>query len=219
MFRSKTQNLIFPQAEHSRLAGAIANLWGNDDFDRPNFNFKSFVTGVTLHDVGYGYFDSHGIGEMNSAARLAVTRQLVESRLDDAIAQTVMHFHVLRLLGNDVTGQPLRVACEQKIELGISKTGISRRDYLWADRITNLCDKISFEFCFDKPSQGSIAVYPKQESRDAVTVNFEIRAQGEIKVSPWPFGVYSYEGFTLAYEADGYPESLTPTLIGYRLSE
>ena len=56
MFRSKTQNLIFPQAEHSRLAGTIANLWGNDDFDRPNFNFKSFVTGVTLHDVGYGYF-------------------------------------------------------------------------------------------------------------------------------------------------------------------
>ena len=50
MFKSKVRPINIPQYEHGRLAGIFALLWGNEAFDRPEFNFDSFVQGVALHE-------------------------------------------------------------------------------------------------------------------------------------------------------------------------
>ena len=50
MFKSKVRPINVPQYEHGRLSGAFALLWGNEVFDRPEFNFDSFVQGVALHE-------------------------------------------------------------------------------------------------------------------------------------------------------------------------
>jgi hypothetical protein len=218
MFRSKTRQLIFPQSEHARLAGAIALLWGNDTFAKPALPFASFVAGVTLHDHGHGYFDLNEIGGMEPAESLASTQRLVNHHLDDPIADTVAHFHALRLLQGGAWPQ-LIGDCERKIADGIKNTQISRDQYLWADKITELCDSIAFVFCFDQPSNGALEVSPRQGANETVTIRFTIDQQGKIVIEPWPLRVDGYEGFIFAYAADGYPTQLKPMLVDYMLCQ
>ena len=68
MFRSSRRDVVFPQAEHARLAGAIALAWGNERFARPALPFDAFVRGVTLHDRGYGQLDADGMGRWRAIA-------------------------------------------------------------------------------------------------------------------------------------------------------
>ena len=65
MFRSRRRAVIFPQAEHMRLAGALAAHWGNGRFPRPPLDFLSFTLGVALHYRGYGLFDDDPLGAMS----------------------------------------------------------------------------------------------------------------------------------------------------------
>ncbi len=58
MFKSKQRPLAIPQSEHQKLAGTLALIWGNDDFERPVVPFKSFLAGVGLHDRAYGPLDT-----------------------------------------------------------------------------------------------------------------------------------------------------------------
>lgn len=219
MFKSKIRNLIFPQMEHSRLAGTIAALWGNDQFDRPAFHFGSFVAGVTFHDHGHGYFDLDAIGSMTPAEELASMRKLVEHRLADPIIDTVANFHILRLLHLTEVTYPLIEACEQQIAAGIEATGISRDQYEWANRITWLCDKISFDFCFEEPVRAETEVSPRKNQAETILVSYEIDGQGHIIIEPWPLRVETYEGFIFGYEAEGYPAELKPVMVHYVLSQ
>lgn len=218
MFRSKTRHIIFPQSEHGRLAGTIAALWGNDDFDKPPFSFESFVAGVILHDEGHGYFDMDDIGGHTPQEALDAMQRLVDYRLDDPIADTVANFHILRLLHLEDVWYQLIEQCEQKIADGIAKTQISRDDYLWADKITHLCDSIAFDFCFDAPVKIEAQVSARQGRADTITVRYELDNQGKIVVDPWPLRVDAHEGFILAYEADLYPDQLKPVIVSYVLS-
>lgn len=219
MFRSKVRNLIIPQMEHSRLAGTIAALWGNDQFDRPPFHFDSFVAGVTFHDHGHGYFDLDEIGGMAPVEELASMRRLVEHRLDDPIADTVADFHILRLLYLNKVWPPLIEACERQIAAGIEATGISRDQYEWANRITWLCDNISFDLCFEEPVQAEIEVSPRKNQAETVLISYEIDRQGHIIIEPWPLRVETYEGFILGYETAVYPAELKPVMVHYVLSQ
>jgi hypothetical protein len=219
MFRSKTRNIIIPQSEHSRLAGAIAALWGNDSFDKPPFSFDAFVAGVTLHDHGHGYFDMDDIGSREMEAALESMRRLVNHQLDDPIVATVASFHALRLLHLDAAWSGLIDQCEQQIAAGIQRTRISRDSYLWADRITNLCDSIAFDFCFEQPLSAEVEIYPRQGQTDPVKVRYDLDRHGKIVIEPWPLSVDSYEGFILGYEAETYPDTLKPVLVYYVLSK
>src|SRR5262249_39739547 len=62
MFTSKQRPIVIPQWEHQKLAGTLALLWGNADFDRPPIPFESFLTGIALHDRAYGLLDNLPIG-------------------------------------------------------------------------------------------------------------------------------------------------------------
>jgi hypothetical protein len=218
MFRSKTRDLIIPQMEHSRLAGTIAALWGNDNFDKPAFDFVSFVAGVTLHDHGHGYFDMDDIGAMSPEEELDSMRRLVDHHLDDPIVETVANFHILRLLHLDNVWHQLIEECEHQIAAGITETQISRERYEWANRITWLCDLASFGFCFEEPMQAEVEVSPRTDQGDTVLVGYRIEREGKVVIDPWPLRVDRYEGFILGYEAAGYPDKLKPVMVHYILS-
>ena len=72
VFRSVRRQVVYPQAEHARLAAALAPHWGNDPFARPPLPFRSFVGGVALHDRGYGQLDADAIGEVDADRWIAI---------------------------------------------------------------------------------------------------------------------------------------------------
>ena len=43
MFRSKARPIVIPQYEHGRLAGTLAQHWGNDHFDRQQFQIWNLL--------------------------------------------------------------------------------------------------------------------------------------------------------------------------------
>ncbi len=217
MFRSKTRDIIVPQSEHAQLAGIIALLWGNDKFDRPDFNFDSFVMGVALHDFGHGYFDTHEIGAMEDDLSYKVDSSLVNVKLPNPIADVVAHFHILRLLKNYSHWSDLIDKCDDCILNGIKLSGISREKYIWADKITEFCDFLSFEFCFDKPSVRICEVSPKRANNKTVSVRFKFDGDETVNIDPWPLKVNSYQGYILGYASNGYPNNLEPIVRKYVL--
>lgn len=216
MFKSKRHPLIFPQSEHQRLAGIIAQLWGNDSFEKPDLPFESFVTGVALHDHAYGLIDTLSIGDMSVEERRRSFEQLVESQLEDKIAEAVMKHHVLRLLNASNAYGDLKEKCVQHIRRLVADTKIPLETYQAADRITDVCDSIAFDFCFEKPAINSMLVDQKL-NQTGQRLSYEMTAERTVILDPWPLSVASYQGHILAYEADSYPEKLRPVLITYWL--
>src|SRR6266849_4313200 len=98
MFKSKVDTKIIPQAEHQRLAGTIASLWGNNQFDRPHLPNESYVKGVLFHDRGYGYFDDFPIGELAYEVWESILRKGLYASYGDSITDVVVCLHIKRLL-------------------------------------------------------------------------------------------------------------------------
>ena len=84
------------------------------------------------------------------------------------------------------------------------------------DRITNLCDSLSFSLCFEVPASGEISIFPRNGEDKEVAVKYRVE-DGLISADPWPFAVDSYEGYLVAYQSDGYPEQLDPVILPYLL--
>ncbi len=58
MFKSTRRPIVFPQSEHLKLAGTLAFLWGNAQFEFPPLPPLSVIAGNALHDRAYGYLDN-----------------------------------------------------------------------------------------------------------------------------------------------------------------
>jgi hypothetical protein len=218
MFKSKIRPIVTPQSEHLKLAGALAHAWGNTDFDLPPFPLLSFVEGVALHDRGYGYLDQRPIGDPDEDKWLKITWKGFNMPASDPVADLITKLHLRRLVRSQDT--PRRAAMlremESLIEAQIAEHGFSAADFERLDRITNLCDSISFIFCFEAPARGQVMVYPRNGSDEQVAVEYELK-DGAISVSPWPFGVESLRGYLIAYQEDGYPQRLEPVLMIYSI--
>lgn len=217
MFRSKTREVIVPQSEHAQLAGIIALLWGNDEFDLPDFNFDSFVMGVALHDFGHGYLDTHELGAMDDDLSYKVDSSLVNVKLPNPIADAVAHFHILRLFRNYSHWPDLIDICEERILNDIKLSGISKKKFIWADRITEFCDVLSFDFCFDKPKDLICEVSPKRANIKTVSVRFKFDGDETVYIDPWPLKVDGYQGYILGYASNNYPNDLEPIIRKYVL--
>ena len=76
MFKSKQRSIVIPQWEHQKLAGTLALLWGNAEFERPPVPFESFLIGIGLHDRAYGPLDNLPIGGIPEEDWLALTTGL-----------------------------------------------------------------------------------------------------------------------------------------------
>lgn len=218
MFKSKRRAIVTPQSEHLRLVGTLAMLWGNADFDLPPIERSSMIMGMGLHDRGYGVLDNAAIGGMQEEEWTAIARRGFYMQYSDIVADTIAKYHVRRLASHDASPERKAMAAEfsRVIDEQLKQHNLSREVFDRADRITNLCDKISFDFCMDLPASGEVSVFPRNDGEKEITVRYRVEA-GTIQISPWPLSVDRYEGFLIAYQLDGYPERLDPVILPFLL--
>jgi hypothetical protein len=218
MFKSKQRPIAIPQSEHQKLAGTLALLWGNADFERPPVPFESFLTGIALHDRAYGPLDNLPIGEIPEEKWLALTRNGFEMNWTDTIADLITKMHLKRLVsyGNAPRRQAMAAEMTQAIQAQIQRHGLDAATFERIDRITDLCDSIAFDFCFEAPAQGELRIFPRNDRDEQVKVGYRIES-GTIQVDPWPFGVDSHAGYLVSYQLEGYPTVLEPVMLRYQV--
>lgn len=219
MFKSKHRDIVIPQSEHLRLVGALAMLWGNREFDKPPFERGSFVAGLGMHDRGYGFLDNSAVGEMSDIEWNMITRRGFYMPSSDPIADLLTKFHLRRLASHDLSEERKAMTAEfdSVIDGQLETYGFSRDFFERMDRITRLCDKISFDFCFESPAAGEVSVFPRNGQKDEVLVKYSVE-EGKIRAEPWPFSVKRYEGYVIGYRSDGYPGRLDPVALMFRLT-
>lgn len=218
MFISKRRPIITPQSEHLKLVGTLAMLWGNDDFDMPPVERNSMIAGMGLHDRGYGYLDNAPIGGMGEDEWIPIAQRGFYMPCSDLVADTIVKYHFRRLASHDPSPRrkALEVGFTQAIDEQLDKHHLSKSLFDRIDRITDLCDQISFRFCFDVPAAGDVSIYPHNDTEREVPVHFQVE-DGVIHVDPWPFSVDQYAGYLVSYYAEGYPERLDPFILPFRL--
>jgi hypothetical protein len=210
MFRSETRPVVYPQLEHSRLAGAIAAEWGNDEVSRPPLPFESFVRGVAEHDRGYGELDEDPIGGVAEERWLEIQRCGLAARDPDPVVDVVAAFHIRRLVGDDGSEQRMIAAREfDALVAGrLEAAGVARADAEAADVVTNLCDRIAFDLCCETESSGTVDSFAYTTSSD-----------GTATIAPWPLGVDELDVTVTAYQSDGYPGELRPQPRTFRIRQ
>jgi hypothetical protein len=219
VLRTRDKDVLIPQFEHARLAGLLARHWGNREFDRPPFDFDSFVKGVLFHDRAYGQFDAHELGAMSPREQLKLLRIGIQAGFDDICADIVVKMHCRRLLshlgGENVA--ELAAELDERLSKQIEASNISAAEFQWADRITDFCDSVSFRFCSGDLGRDHTGVNPRHSSRHAVALHFEVGDGGRIRVHPWPFRLPEITGLVVGYEPRGYPQRREPVVLDYRV--
>jgi len=220
MFKSKRRPIVTPQSEHLKLVGTLAMLWGNDEFDLPPIKRESMVLGMGTHDRGYGYLDNHPIGGMDDSEWFPIARRTFSMPCSDVVADTIVKYHFRRLASHD--NSPGRKALTEEFSTALDehlkKHNLSKALFDRIDRITDLCDSLSFKLCFDVPASGQISIFPRNGIDTELAVKYHVE-NGVIKADPWPFSVDSYEGYLVAYKFDGYPETLDPVILPFTLQK
>ena len=220
MFKSKRRPVVTPQSEHLKLVGTLALLWGNDEFDIPPVERISMVAGMGLHDRGYGYLDNNPIGGMDDSEWFEIAQRGFYMKSSDVVADTIVKYHIRRLAENGDSEGRKALAAEfsATIDEQLMAHNLSKELFERMDRITDLCDSLSFSFCFDVPDSGEISVLPRNGEDREVSIEYQV--EGDlISAYPWPFAVDRYEGYLLAYQSDGYPEQLDPVILPYLLKK
>lgn len=217
MFKSKKRPIIIPQLEHARLSGYLAYFWGNEDVALSPIDHKAFVAGVTHHDRGYGHLDTMGIGEVDSAVWLATQKRGILRELADPIADGVALIHIRRLLNyaESNSAEDVITLAEQRIEQAIAQTPYTRQDFENADTITDICDMISFIFCFEEAKQFTKPVFSDGES---IPMQVTLVDTGKITLDPYPLSISELSGFILGYEASSYPDHPEPVMVEYTIT-
>jgi hypothetical protein len=176
----------------------LALAWGNDRFPRPPLPFDAFVRGVTLHDRGYGELDADGIGEVAPDRWLGIQRAGFAPRGEEPVVDLVVALHVHRLVGG---GDPAMTAALPELHRLV---GVAEDDAAEADRITNLCDRVAFDFCVEEPAGGRVAA-----------IGYAIDGHGGITLDPWPLGLPRVGGIIFGFRAEGYPDELEPVVVPF----
>ena len=217
MFKSKMRPIIIPQYEHGRLAGTFASLWGNQAFKRPVIDSDSFVKGVTFHDWHYEVIDNLAIGESKEEDWLELVQKGVDYWFDDPVTDIVVKLHIKRLLSSQVSAarESLMDQIEDRIAVQLTKTNFFREQFERIDRITKFCDQRAFDFCFEAPMKATLAVFADETASKETNIEYEIKPQGLIEISPWPFLANAFGGFVIGYHQQGYPETLKPEMINF----
>jgi len=220
MFKSKRRPIVTPQSEHLKLVGALAMLWGNDEFDMPPVERTSLIAGIGLHDRGYGFLDTASIGEMDNSEWFPIARRTFYMPCSDVIADTIVKYHFRRLAGHTHKQgrKALYAEFSDALDKHLEEHHLSKEPFDRIDRITDLCDSLSFRFCFDVPVSGEISVFPRNDEDKEVNIKYHVE-DGVLSADPWPFSVDSYQGYILAYAMDGYPETLDPVVLTYHLKK
>ena len=164
----------------------------------PNVSFESFVLGVATHDRGYGELDEDAIGNITPERWLEIQMPAVEPQADP-IADLVVAMHVQRLADNFT---PLDAHVPERL----ADAGVDPGAAAAADKVTELCDRIAFDFCFEAPSSGRVG-----------EIDYTLDAEGSTTLDPWPLAVDELTETVVGYRADGYPKRLEAVERTFRL--
>ena len=136
----------------------------------------------------------------------------------DPVADLIAKLHLKRLTsyGSAPARQAMAAEMTQAIQEQLQRHGFDVVLFERIDRITNLCDCIAFDFCFEAPAEGEVRIFPRNGRDEEVAVGYRIE-EGTIRVDPWPFGVDSHSGYLVGYQLEGYPAVLEPVMLRYRL--
>ncbi len=176
MFKSKQRPIAIPQWEHQKLAGTLALLWGNAEFERPPVPFESFLTGIGLHDRAYGPLDNLPIGGIPEEDWLALTRSGFEMSWADPVADLITKLHLKRLAsyGSAPARQALTAEMAQAIQAKMERHSLAAATFERIDRITNLCDRIAFDFCFEVLAEGKVRIFSRNDRDEEVGVGYRV---------------------------------------------
>ncbi len=217
MFRSRRRPVVFPQLEHARLAAAVALAWDDEVAPVP-LPRESFVAGVALHDRGYGEHDDDEIGAVPDDRWLAVQRRGFTPVGGDAVVDLVVAMHVRRLVShrsNDAARRALAEMDAALVEVR-ADAGVPEEDAATADRITDLCDRVAFDFCLEQPASGVVAVSGRDGG--SIALAYEVDGRGNVALDPWPLRPRTVTGIVLGYAAEGYPGRLEPVVTPFTLA-
>lgn len=220
MFQSKSRPIVVPQSEHLNMVATTVYSWGNDQFSLPKIDRDSLLKGVSLHDIGYGYWDTVPVGSVSPEQTVEFWRRCTSQQLSDPAAEIIIRRHFHRLAGWNKTS-PLIHAFHEEMTAEIA--AIEEEHHLdpklfdFADSITNLCDTISYYFCFDEPKETTVTVYEDTEMTRKASVHVIITGNRTVTVAPWPFRSPMIEDFLFGYEREGYPTRTAPVVIPYRI--
>ena len=198
MFRSRRRPVVFPQADHARFAAVLAADWA-EPVPLPR---ESFLRGVAEHDRGYGEHDADDIDTVDDERWIDIQRRGFAPRGEDPVVDLVVALHVRRLLSRNDPAATAEADAVIESLLG----DVSREQADAADLVTNVCDVVSFEFCFESPSE-----------REVRGFRLVLDGEGSVSADPWPFCLPELTGDVTAYEADGYPECLVPVVVPFRI--
>jgi hypothetical protein len=204
VFRSRNRPVVYPQAEHARLSGVIAAAWGSDEIPRPPLPFESFVRGVGLPDRGYGELDDDSLGGIPQERWLEIMRRGFEAQDDDPVVELVVAMHIRRLVAN--ANPANRGEFDAALPARLEAAGVSESDAAAADAVTDLCDRLSFSFCFEEEDSGTVG-----------SLAYAVALDGAATLLPWPLGVPELAETVVGYRADGYPHRLDPVERVFRL--
>ena len=198
---------MFPQREHARLSAALADAW-SDAFAPVRLPRARFVRGVAEHDRGYAEHDVDEIGQVTRDRWLAIQEHGFAPTRDDTVVDLVVALHVRRLVssGDDDGSRRVLRAMDDALPALVREAGVSTDEAAAADRITNLCDRISFDFCLEQPDSDGVDVLGGDGT--PVRVAYEVDGRGTIALDPWPLDRPTLDGTVLGYAADGYPDVL-----------
>jgi hypothetical protein len=197
--------VVFPQREHARLSAALADAW-SDAYAPVRLPRERFVRGVAEHDRGYDEHDDDEIGQVSRDRWLAIQERGFAPTGEDAVVDLVVAMHVRRLVsgGSDDGARGVLRAMDDALPALVHEAGVSADAAAAADRITNLCDRISFDFCLEEPDTGAVDVLAADGT--PVRVAYAVDGRGTIALDPWPLDRPALGGTVLAYAAAGYPE-------------
>ncbi len=200
---------MFPQAEHARFAAAIASAW-SDAFAPVRLPRERFLHGVARHDRGYGEHDADEIGQVSRERWLAIQERGFTATGEDPLVDLVVALHVRRLVssGEDEPSRRVLSAMDEALPPLVHDAGVSPEDAAAADRITDLCDRISFDVCLEEPDAGAVEVLRADGS--PVRVSYTVDGRGTIVLDPWPLEPPALACSVLGYAAGAYPDVLEP---------
>lgn len=213
MFVSKERPILVPQSEHQRLAGILARHWGNAEFVLPSINKGSFELGVATHDRAFGHLDTAMIGKISEDEKAKQVDVWIKTAYENLEAELVVLLHVRRLM-NELRFENLYNKLDARIQDIVSSSGIDLSEYEKADTITNFCDLIAFDFCFESVTKNCVSLYKDKDTK--IDIMYSL-SSGKVFLDKWPFDVSKIEGYILGYKQEGYPSDLQPVLIDFEI--
>ena len=101
----------------------------------------------------------------------------------------------------------------------LPETGHERAAFEWADKITYFCDNVAFDFSFEAPRERTMILGSGHGTGEETAVTYQIQADGQVVVNPWPFSVPLLSGIMMGYEAAGYPDLLEPVMVPFEIKK